>query len=263
MSNAMKSRSILLLSYLLFFAGCSVGPGYGYYGPSRLDVPFWQAEPRPVGIVLRDVPTGSIYRDGGDDLYHDIVSDRRDKALIRLLESTSTDFEWLVDEFTALFSERGFPVMRVDESPRIPTPESTEGLGLRALLTAISEGPSWDTISPEVTEDVDILLVISPVWWGIRRDYVGVFPVSRHHAGFQVDVELFDLRNRMILWSATGSAHTALDYRWKEPPDYPGVFAALEKAHEDAGMSVVARLAKWKGKRAELVFFGKKPIDGR
>jgi hypothetical protein len=33
------------------------------------------------------------------------------------------------------------------------------------------------------------------------------------------------------------------------------LFAALEKAQEDAGMSVVARLARWRGKRAELVFF--------
>jgi hypothetical protein len=235
--SSRETYIVLGILAAVLLQGCAIATSVT--GPVPLVPPFWEAPPRSLGVVLHEAPEGGIYRSGGDDLYHEVVSDSRDKELIRIINASAPLFDWLAEEFATMMAERSFAVRRL--------PADCCGLDSGSVVAPLLE-------FPVASEEVELLLVITPEWWGIHRDYAGVFPVGSHKAAFEIRVELFDIPNRLLLWSGVASRDVSLDRRWNEPPDHPKVYAALEAALNKAGASAVEALRNWDGKQAELGF---------
>jgi hypothetical protein len=258
----MKSRSLttgaLLISIALLSQACTIGPGFR--GPVALSPPFWDTPPSRVGIVLLEPPEGAIYRSGGDSLYHGLVSDARDAELIRLVESSEVRFEWLADEFASLLEERAFVVSHLapDSYEMAPPPGDEPLTWMETFMVSQGFGAF-----PSTSEEVDLLLVITPAAWGVARQFFGVFPLGNHRAVFTTRVELFDLRRTMLLWSTDAYGAAPIDQQWNDPPGHPKVWAALEEALDACGRSAVGKLRGWHGRRAELQYFGKRRIGQR
>jgi hypothetical protein len=236
--------SLVVLTFLL--SSCVTGPAL--YGPVELDVPFWKRPPAELGIVLRGAPEGGIYRGGGDEALHALITDARDRELIELIPTLKPDYEFMVDDFAAMLSERGLPVSRIEESDVViaafAPPDRYD----------MTEFPPYQ-LKPERAGriDVKLLLVITPIDWGVSRTYeFGAVPMGPHYATFDVSVELYDLPAKTLLWSRTSSASVAIPLHWNEPPEHPKVRAALNDALLKCGSDAVAHLKGWNGVMAEL-----------
>ncbi|MFA6956720.1 MAG: hypothetical protein WC538_12690 [Thermoanaerobaculia bacterium] len=237
-------RSLVVLTALL--SACATGPRF--YGPVELDVPFWKRPPAELGIVLRGAPEGGIYRGGGDEALHALITDARDRELIELVPTLKPDYEFLVDDFAAMLSERGLPVSQIEESDVVIAASAPPA---RYDMT---EFPPYE-LKPEHAGrvDVQLLLVITPLGWGVSRTYeFGAVPMGPHYATFDVSVELYDLPAKTLLWSRTSSVSVAIPLHWNEPPEHPKVRAALNDALLKCGSDAVTHLKGWDGVRGEL-----------
>jgi len=242
--TAVPFRSLIVLTALL--SACVTGPAL--YGPVELEVPFWKRPPAELGIVLRGAPAGGIYRSGGDSELHALITDSRDRELVKLIPSLEPDYEFMVDDFAAMLSERGLPVSRIEESDVVISDFAPPA---RYDMT---EFPPYELKTERAGRiDVQLLLVITPLDWGVARTYdFGAIPIGPHLATFDVSVELYDLPAKTLLWSRTSSASVAIPLRWNEPPEHPKVRAALNDALLKCGNDAVTHLKGWDGKLAEL-----------
>jgi hypothetical protein len=246
-SPARRFRLLVVLTALL--SAC-IPPGPGLYGPVPLDVPFWKRPPAELAILLRGAPEGGIYRSGGDESLHSLITDARDKELLALVPTLLPDYGFMVDDFAAMLSERGIPVSQIDEAD--------------VEVAAFAPPAAYDmsafppyTLDPERKgpTDVRLLLVITPLAWGVSRDYdLGFVPMGPHVATFDVSVELFDLATKTLLWSRTSSASVSIPLHWNEPPEHPKVRAALNAALLKCGADAVSHLKGWDGLKGELAY---------
>jgi hypothetical protein len=242
-------RIALAAVILLLASSCVTFPGP--HGPVRLEVPFWKQPPRPVDIVLLPPPPGGVYRSGGDEALHALITEERDRELTAFVETSQPDFEWMVDRFAELFAERGFPVGQL-EADDLVVDDAYDG----DFFGGYSDDPPY-SVRPRASgiAATELLLVVVPGEWGVSRHYeFGAVPIGSHYASFGLLVELWDLPNRTKLWSGTSSGSAAVPRQWNEPPEHPKVRAALEKALNACGDGAVASLEKWNGANAELVY---------
>lgn len=254
LSEGKLARLVLGVASLALFAACTtVG---GAYGPVNLRSPFWKQPPRQVDIVLLAAPAGDVYRTGGDEVLHELITKERDRELMTVVSESQPDYEWLVDRFAALFAERGFPVSRLDaDDLEIGSEGGSDALSAYFDGDLGSEPPY--RLKPEIAANrkPELLLVIIPGAWGISRLYeFGAIPIGPHHATFGVIVELWDIPNRMKLWSDEASGSTAIPRQWNEPPEHPKVHSALESALQACGDGAIRSLEMWRGSSAELVY---------
>ncbi len=239
-------HTINFIVLIALLSACATGPAL--YGPVQLDVPFWKRPPAELGIVLRAAPEGGIYRGGGDEALHALITDARDRELLELVPSLKPDYEFMVDDFAAMLSERGLPVSQIEESDVVIAASAPPA------RYDTTEFPPY-TLNPERAGrvDVQLLLVITPLGWGVSRTYeFGAIPMGPHYATFDVSVELYDLPAKTLLWSRTSSASVAIPLHWNEPPEHPKVRAALNDALLKCGNDAVRHLKGWNGSMAEL-----------
>ncbi|HEY0591599.1 MAG TPA: hypothetical protein VGF40_07515 [Thermoanaerobaculia bacterium] len=254
------TRTRILLASLLFAVGCAtsavVAPE-GFYGPMPLATPFWDAPPRPVGVLLLEAPEGGVYNlDESGNVYDWVPGGAYDRPLVDFVKSTATDFEWLAGEMSALLAERGLSVARLDASAvdrDVMAADATfEQMTLKYDEVASAAGAS------------ELVLVITPASWGFSRTYSGGLPASRRSAFFEIDGILVDVTNRAILWEGYAAESVLLPLAWSlrqgghEVPDEAVLQAALKDAMAKAGDALVRDLAEWDGAEASLVWVGER-----
>jgi len=249
--NSNRSRGRLpklIVALATLVSGCYTGPSL--YGPTSLEQPFWKRPPAELGIVLLDAPQGGVFRGGGDEAFHALITDARDKEMLALVPSLTPDYEFMVDDFASLLAERGLPVSRV-EAGDVEISDSSPPAGYDPF-----DFPPYK-LNPDRKGrvDVQLLLVIKPLSWGVSRNYeFGFVPIGPHSATFDVSVELWDLPAKTLLWSRRSSASASIPLHWNEPPEHPKVRAALNEALLRCGGDALSHLKGWDGIHAQLIY---------
>lgn len=221
--------AVVLLAPL---AGCATAGA-----PVRLDPPFWSRSGERIHVVATEPLRVRLYRTGGDDLYHEVVSDARDADMIEFLEdyhrSATTDGTEKL--FSGLLKERGF----VTSFSKIDRTED-------------DADDSWDDphlrfakLRQRLNEHV--ALVVSTSSWYFTRDYAGVVPTGSHRVRVNISGELVDLVKNQRLWRDEASGNAEVPRKWNEPPDQPKLRQALETARAEAEGQLAAKLRSWNG----------------
>lgn len=207
-------------------------------GPRRLDTPFWERSGGRVRVLTTEIPSPDIVRDGGDDFYHDLVSDKRDADMWNFLKRYhhTPALTGPEEEIATLLEERGFTVSR----GQIRFPTRTSGWVWSEPIKRLEQ------IRKQVP-DADLALVVSTRWWGVTRKYGGIFPTGPHRARVDFTGELYDLSNNLLLWYCEASGTSDIDRQWNEPPDQPKLRSALEAAQAEGEANLMASLRAWDG----------------
>lgn len=262
MRRSIHSKAHLPLACLLLLLGACAGTRTaaapeGFYGPMALAVPFWDAPPRPVGVLLLPPPAGDVYRlDESGAIRSSSWPYAYDGPLIQFLRETRVDFEWLASDLTALLQERGFAPRRLDGA-------GIDRETMAAEPTSDAMTRKYDEIA-KAAGDAELVLAITPLNWGFNQAYSGPLPSGRRYAFFEIEAMLVDVTNRAILWQGFASESALVPLAWSarklghEVPDEPKLEATLKEALASAGDALVAGLAAWDGAEASLVWVGER-----
>ncbi|HSN68923.1 MAG TPA: hypothetical protein VLV48_06740 [Thermoanaerobaculia bacterium] len=186
---------------------------------------------RKLHVIVTSAPAGEMDRDGGDSFYHEVVTDQRDRPMIGLLASVDPKISDVADSLVPTLRERGVDAV-VSDSSVLPKLPDLEGMSLFDALRLTRATLEATRAGGEIEEFV---LVLAIRHWGVRRPFVGIFPVGRHAAFFEIEASLVDRQNALVpLWSTVGTGLRPIEREWNEPPDFPKVREALALALDDA-----------------------------
>lgn len=231
-------RPSILAAASLLLAACSLSTR----PPTH--TPLWELEGRKVQVVVVAAPPGEIQRDGGDPLYHELVTDQRDALMIRFVESVTPQLANVAEKFAEELRKRRFDAAVSDAAALPAQPAEPE-----TLFDAIRLGRAVMRSTRRPTADIDeFILALAIRSWGVRRDYAGVFPVGLHEAHFELDASLLDARNPLIpLFRTSARGAHSIELQWNEPPHFPKVHYGLALALDEAVEGLERAFFAWDG----------------
>jgi hypothetical protein len=194
---------------------------------------FWETKNASVGVAIVKYPKAVASKQGPQGLLDIAINEAMARDLKGYLERADIgEFSSVSDRFVQQFQERGFTARKIDafvdldEFEKFAPPSSGgthHGKDLRRLAAK---------------ENVDLLLLLSVERFGTLRPYYGFIPLGPPKALFAVKGELVNLRTNDLLWRVAmkdEDALVAVEGGWDQPPDFPNLSRALQRAVEQAG----------------------------
>ena len=221
----MRARQVAVLATLLLtvaLAGCEKS--------IPLDQSFWQARSARVGVALVKYPEPSAYRYGQEGLLDLAINEALAAPLKAFLRTADlVPFGTRAERYVARLNERGFAARRLEtplDLAQFPTFEGPGDANFDRDLRRLAEA-----------EGLDFLVVLSIEAVGTTRDYYGFIPLGPPRAICRAKGRLVDLRSNALRWQAFTAGEEAVvrvEGDWDQPPQYPNLGRALQKAIEQA-----------------------------
>ena len=212
-----RNGSLLVVSAVLLLSACA--------SSVPLDSNFWSRKGERVGVAIAELPEARAHRVGGEMLLDAAINKAMASKLnARMSVIGPTMMGKVTDGFVAQLEQHGFDARRLKEEidleayPKFSGEGKVFGRDLRTLGTQ---------------QDLDLLLLVTVNRYGTLRNYFGFVPTGAPKALFDVRGQLIDLKTNQLLWQtflSDDEATVAVEGEWSEPPDYPNLVAALEKA---------------------------------
>lgn len=216
-----KCRLILLLLMSTFLVGC---------GQPNIPLPdeFWESPSKTIGIGIATTPDGGGYfKIGAQGLLDLAINEAAASSEIKHLRSMRADnFKAIINVFQEELERQGFSV--------IVCPND---IVLANIPKCSEKGTyTYDLKNHVQSSNCDYFILLQLKSYGAARDYYGFIPLSAPRGAAHVHGAMVDIHNRTIWhYNSPGLMDgTPVDGKWNQPPDYPNLSHAVNKAIEKA-----------------------------
>ncbi len=227
----MKKRSVILFVMvftMLFLTRCAAKR-------IILKPTFWQQKESKIGVAVVKYPIAGAHRRGGQGLLDMAINEALAGNLKDYLRQVDmTVFSNIIDKFVQNLGEKGITAKRIDELIDLEQ--------LQVFKSSQSGNYTKVDFKPLSQEkNINMLILLSIQSFGTIRPYYGFIPLGSPKAFCLAKGQLINLDNNAILWLYTMKeleASIPVEGKWNQPPDYPNLTKAIEKAIENAKTSL-------------------------
>jgi hypothetical protein len=189
---------------------------------------FWSRKGNTVVVAFATLPEAHAHREGSEMLFDMAINKSLAQRLdTRMHQVAPTLLGSANASFVRRLQERGFVAKKIDE----PIPVDS----FQTFSSPGGQGRYFDRDlrSLATKYEADMLLLVTVHRYGTLRKYYGFVPLGGPKALFEVRGQMIDLKTNELLWQARTTEKQAtfpVEGEWSQPPDYPNLVAALEKA---------------------------------
>ncbi len=217
-------KGIILLSLLGLF-GCA-----HVQKPITLDSNYLKPG-KKVGVLVANLPEGSFMPAGQIGLLdYAIISGANGDLEEHLKQVKANDFIQTKNQFLNILKKRGIKAVEIKEIvdlDKLPSNGEKEGFSVK----------NFSQIKNKY--DINDLLVLRLVNFGVTRNYYGFVPTSGPNGFAAIEGQLIDLNSHQLKWYYRESLQNAISEPWDEPGlKFPNVSEGVYKAIEQASFAL-------------------------
>lgn len=203
-----------IIRFILMVAAIAVLTGCAQQHNVQLSENFWQDKNQKVAIAAFKAPEPQVHRVGGEGLVDLAVNSAMNKNMNNALKRT--DLSWY-DNMDSTFADR-LKEHKINTSVLPKQFESSKKN--REIVLRQAEG--------------DKVLTLELRAVGARRTYYGFIPTGAPEAYCVLVGELFDPKDKKVLWHHETEIIQPVQGAWDQSPHYPNFTKALNVAVNDA-----------------------------
>lgn len=218
--------SILLLAS--FLSGCATTG-------IAINPSFWQEKDKKIGVAFVKFREALRYRSEEPTIGHLVVgmfvknklkttAEELDEFMKRL---DISKFDAASDRFVELLQARGFNARKIEGFININRfPVFKVGCAGKFAYK--------DLTSLASEENIDILILFEAINYGLIGEIFTYMPSGLPRGYFMVKGEMINLNNNELLWQTTKTKEEPPVKEWYQPPDFPELVVAIQKAADKA-----------------------------
>ena len=215
--------SLATLVLILSLSGCETTPK-----KIPLDPSFSKSKEVRIGVALVKYPVGGFYKSGPQGLLDLLINTSLAGGLDAYLQKINpNEFDEVQNDYVKKLQDHGFSVKRIDD--RIDLEQFPK--------SKANDLFEYDLRSLSSKYDIDFLLLVTVQRFGTLRPYYGFIPTGDPKGLFQAAGQLINLKNNELEWQVfmgENNSIMAVDGQWEQPPDYPNVTSAIQRAEKNA-----------------------------
>jgi hypothetical protein len=179
-----------------------------------------------VGIVFTKQPEPAAFKDGIQGILDVAINQLMDVRLRRRLNQVDLiGFTSLGDRFASELRNRRIAARILEQTLDLDAYPKSGSKDADAFERDLGE--------LKAREGLDFLIILGVAGWGTIRDYYGVIPLNDPKGYVNVMGRLVDLNSGRLLWQTkhpVGLSRVEVEGDWDQPPDYPNLLVAVDKA---------------------------------